>query len=160
MVLLTPDNSIVTDAAAEAWLAELRATGPDAPLPPIVAAVASRARSKAVARARIQTPSGAWLTVRASVLDAHTVVTIEPTRPDELTPLIADAYGLTPRERMVTELVAQGQQTEAVAKTLDVSTWTVQDHLKSAFEKVGACSRGELVARIFFPRQPPRLTDV
>lgn len=156
LVLLAADNSITaTDAAAEAWLAEM-----GGPLPPIVVAVASRARSQAVARARIQTPSGTWLTVRASALDGHTAVTIEPTRPDELTPLIAEAYGLTPRERTVTQLVAQGRQTEAVAETLHVSTWTVQDHLKSVFEKVGVCSRGELVARIFFPHHPPRLTDV
>jgi DNA-binding CsgD family transcriptional regulator len=159
LVLLTADNSIAAaDAAAEAWLAELRG---DAPLPAVVAAVASQARNNPeLARARLQTPSGAWITVRGSVLDRdQTAVTIEPARPHELTPLIADAYGLSPRERAVTQLVAQGLPTEAIAGALHVTSWTVQDHLKSVFEKVGASSRGELIARIFFTHNPPVLTD-
>ena len=146
VMLLAADSTIAdADCSAAAWLAEL---GPD---PPVVAAVASRARSNPDrARARTQTPSGAWITVRASVLSREqTAVTIEPTRPDELAPLIADAYGLSRRERAVTLLVARGLQTEAVAGALGVSTWTVQDHLKSIFEKAGVSSRGELVARLF-----------
>jgi DNA-binding CsgD family transcriptional regulator len=164
LALLTAANAIAAaDAPAEAWLAEL---GADAP---VIAAVASQARRIAagrdttgkLARARIQTSSGAWVTVRASVLDdGQTAVAIEPIQPHELAPLIADAYGLTPRERTVVRLVAKGLPTESVAERLHVSTWTVQDHLKSVFEKVGVCSRGELVARIFFTQHPPRLTAV
>ena len=49
VVLLAADNSItLADSMAESWLAELGATGPDAPLPPVVTAVASRARSSAL----------------------------------------------------------------------------------------------------------------
>jgi DNA-binding CsgD family transcriptional regulator len=170
--LLAADNSIsLADAAAEAWLAELGATGPDTPIPPVVTAVASRARSiadgrepsGALARARVRTPSDIWLTVRGSVLrredDAATAVTLEPAGPHELAPLIADACELTGRERAVTQLVALGLATDAIADRLHVSPWTVQDHLKSIFEKVGVSSRGELVGRIFFEHYAPRLTD-
>jgi DNA-binding CsgD family transcriptional regulator len=172
LALLAADNSIsVADTTAEAWLGELAETGPDTPVPPIVATVASRARSIAdgrepsgvLARARVRTPSGSWLTVRGSVLgredDAQTAVTLEPAGPDELAPLVADAYELTSRERAVTQLVALGLATGAIADRLQVSPWTVQDHLKSIFEKTGASSRGELVARIFFEHRAPRLTD-
>ena len=91
--------------------------------------------------------------------DQLTAVTLEPTRPHELAPLIADAYELTDRERAVTQLVAQGSTTEAIANRLYISRWTVQDHLKSIFEKVGVSSRGELVARIYFDHYAPRLAD-
>ena len=82
--------------------------------------------------------------------DAQTAVILEPARPHELAPLIADAYGLTDRERAVTQLVAQGLQTGAIAERLHISPWTVQDHLKSIFERVDVSTRGELVARVFF----------
>ena len=171
VVLLAADNSItLADSMAESWLAELGATGPDAPLPPVVTAVATRARSStegrgpggALARARVRTPSATWLTVRGSRLgdeDAPTAVTLEPTRPNELAPLIADSYELTRRERAITQLVAQGLATDAIARRVHISRWTVQDHLKAIFEKVGARSRGELIARIFFDHHALRLTD-
>ena len=89
----------------------------------------------------------------------QTAVIIEPARPHELAPLIADAYGLTDRERAVTQLVAQGLHTNAIADRMHISPWTVQDHLKSIFEKVGAGTRGELIARVFFDHYAPRLTS-
>ena len=82
---------------------------------------------------------------------------IEPARPHELAPLIADAHQLTERERELTRLVASGLPTNAIAARLHLSSWTVQDHLKSIFEKVGVATRGELVARLFFQQRAPRL---
>jgi DNA-binding CsgD family transcriptional regulator len=78
-------------------------------------------------------------------------------RPD-LAPLIADTYGFTERERRVTELVAQGYSTSEIADQLHLAAYTIQDHLKSIFEKSGTSSRGDLVARIFFDHHVPRLS--
>jgi DNA-binding CsgD family transcriptional regulator len=170
VLLLGPDNAIVmSDAAADAWLDELRESGPGHPVPQTVSAVAARARGLAAdasteqpaARARVRTARGGWLVVRGSALgsepDALTAVTLEPARPRDLAPLIADAYGLTPRERAVTQLVAEGLPTSAIARRLYLSAWTVQDHLKVIFEKVGVITRGELVARVFLDDRPPLL---
>jgi DNA-binding CsgD family transcriptional regulator len=172
LVLLAPDHTIASaNSAAERWLAELRSSGER--LPPVITAVAIRARTVAAAgdpptdpagaRARVRTTSGVWLLVRGTRLsdgaDAPTAVILEPARPHELAPLIADAYGLTERERAVTQLVAQGAPTTAIATRLHISPWTVQDHLKAVFEKTGVNSRGELIARVFFPHDAPRLTD-
>jgi hypothetical protein len=50
----------------------------------------------------------------------------------------------------VASLVATGLSTTALAERLFLSPWTVQDHLKSIFDKTGTRSRGELRARNFF----------
>jgi DNA-binding CsgD family transcriptional regulator len=100
--------------------------------------------------------------VRGSLLgdgpDAQVAVLLETARPAELAPLIADAYGLTDRERRVTELVAQGYSTNTIGARLHLSAYTVQDHLKSVFDKTGTGTRGELVARLFFDHYAPQLT--
>jgi DNA-binding NarL/FixJ family response regulator len=181
VVVLSPDNSVQTaTAGADRWLADLAAADTvGGELPVAVLAVASRARriasdyrnhpdmreprSNTFARARVRTAHGGWLTVRASVLgdDPHSPVAVlmEEAQPPELASLIADAYALTARERRVTELVAQGFATNDIGQRLHLSAYTVQDHLKSIFDKTGAGSRGELVARLFFDHYAPRLRN-
>jgi DNA-binding CsgD family transcriptional regulator len=163
VVVLAADGSTAcADDVAATWLDELGATSF---LPPVVAGVASQARLAAagkdhrIARARVRASSGRWLVVRASALDdGQIAVMIEPARPHELAPLVADAYGLSEREREVTELIARGLPTDDIAARLYLSPWTVQDHLKRIFEKVGVDTRGELVARVFFNQTAPRLS--
>jgi len=167
IAVLAPDGSTAfTDEVAAAWIDELGGNGS---LPPVVTAVATQARTVAagpapdgrIARARVRAASGRWLVVRASVLGdgpgAQVAVMIEPARPHELAPLVADAYRLTEREREVTRLVALGLPTDAIAGRLHLSPWTVQDHLKAIFEKVGVATRGELVARMYFQQRAPQL---
>jgi DNA-binding CsgD family transcriptional regulator len=92
--------------------------------------------------------------------EARTAIALEPARGPELAELLAEAYGLTARERRVSELVAQGMPNAAIAARLYLSIYTVQDHLKAIFEKLGVSSRGQLVARLFLdphlsPARPP-----
>lgn len=179
VVILAPDNSIESaTAGAVRHLADLAAgDNLGAELPVGVLAVAARARRLAsdyqtdpdprkpgpdtFARARVRCAQGNWVTVRGSVLgdgpDSSVAVLMEDAQPPELAPLIADGYGLTDRERRVTELVAQGLPTTDIGQRLHLSVYTVQDHLKSIFDKTGAGSRGELVARLFFDHYAPRL---
>jgi DNA-binding CsgD family transcriptional regulator len=167
VVVLAADGAAVTlDAAAARWLAPLREEGG---LPVAVLALACQARRIAagqaaagtVARARVRTAEGRWLVLHASCPagpDATTTVVVGPAPTDEIAPLIASAYGLSPRERAVTRLVARGLATAAIGAELHLSPWTVQDHLKAIFAKVGVRSRGELVARLYFPVDAPDLT--
>jgi DNA-binding CsgD family transcriptional regulator len=170
LLLLAGDGSVeMTNPAAQIWLEELRSGGER--LPFVVQTVAERARNIAAGRVgagasaggRVRTRSGRWLLVRGSMLGdgpaARTVVMMEAATSPELAPLIADAYGLTARERAVTQLVAQGLATNEIATRLYLSPYTVQDHLKAIFEKVGVGTRGELVARLFFEHYAPRLAS-
>ena len=90
--------------------------------------------------------------VRGSVLgngpEAPVAVTLEGARAPEMAGLIAAAYGLTERE--VTALVARGNSTNEIARHLHLPPYTVQDYLKSVFEKTGTSSRGGPVSRLYF----------
>ena len=93
-----------------------------------------------------------WLLIHASLLrgaDGSVAVVIEPAKASEVAPLIVDAYELTPREVDVTRALARGLTTSEIARELYLSRYTVQDHLKSVYEKAGVSSRGELVAKMF-----------
>ncbi|GAA0543235.1 helix-turn-helix transcriptional regulator [Actinomadura livida] len=177
LILDTDDGVQMSNQAAQRWLDEL-GTGDraGAELPLVVPAVARQARAlcdappTAVrapaelrpARARARTRSGQWLIVRGSLMgdgpDSPVAVMLEAARPAEMAPLMADAYGFTDTERRVTELVAQGLSTRQIADRLQVSSYTVQDHLKSIFAKSGTGSRGDLVAQLFFDHYAAPLT--
>ena len=81
---------------------------------------------------------------------------IERVGPYELAEVIADAYGLTAREREVARLVVAGHSNPEVAAALSIALTTVQDHLKKVFAKLGVGSRHELTARMFFDQYLPR----
>jgi DNA-binding CsgD family transcriptional regulator len=185
LLVLTSDDTVeMANNRAQRRLAELLGPGRYGPaLPAVVRWVAHRARAAAEphaerndasaaepgagsettdrAWARVRTPSGKWMIVRGSLLgDAGRVaILVEPAGSAELAPLIADAYGLTGRERRVTELVAHGYSTNDIGARLHLSAYTVQDHLKAIFAKTGSGSRGDLIARIFFEHYEPRLTS-
>jgi DNA-binding CsgD family transcriptional regulator len=171
LVLLAADGSPeAVTPAAQAWLDRLiMSEEGDGDVPAIVRNVAYRALLAARggpatgARARVPITGGAWVVLHGSVIgdpaDGRTAVIIEPATAPELAPLIVAAYGLSPRERDVTRLVLQGLSTAEIAARLFLSEYTVQDHLKAIFGKVGARSRRELVAQIFFQHYVPQLTS-
>jgi DNA-binding CsgD family transcriptional regulator len=104
--------------------------------------------------ARVQLPAGRWLTLRADRVDgdvgvggAAFAVTIEETSTVERVDLFARAFGLTRREQELLEHLLEGPDTRTVAGLMFLSEHTVQDHLKSIFDKVGVRSRRELVSR-------------
>jgi len=84
-------------------------------------------------------------------------VVLAPTAPAEIAAVIVQAYALTEREREVTGLVLRGESTKQIAAALRISGETVQQHLKSIFDKTGVRSRGELAGQIFGGDYQPRM---
>ncbi|MDP8929254.1 MAG: LuxR C-terminal-related transcriptional regulator [Actinomycetota bacterium] len=156
----------------ERWLSDLPDGDWDAgKLPSSVLSVAGRALRTAenpdgpggVAVARVMSRSGRWVvlhgTCLVSAVSRRVAVIIEPAHPARISSLLMSAYGLTEREQEVTKLVLQGSSTSQIADALVVSPHTVQQHLKSIFDKTGVRSRRDLVGKVFFAHYEPRLRD-
>jgi DNA-binding CsgD family transcriptional regulator len=146
---------------AQRLLAPLRDDSPASSrtIPPPVRALAAIARRDGrdapdhVPAMHVPTSAG-WLSLHASLphgaQSERVAIVIQRTPGEHAAPLRLEAYGLTSREREIATLVAEGLTTEALAERLFLSHWTVQDHLKSIFEKTGTRSRRELRAQIFY----------
>jgi DNA-binding CsgD family transcriptional regulator len=61
---------------------------------------------------------------------------------------IGEVQWLTPREQDVLELLVEGKSVREIGDELSRSPHTVHDYVKSLHRKLGASSRGELVARV------------
>lgn len=103
-------------------------------------------------RARVRNGRTRWAVLEGSRLvgsdEAEVAVLISAADTDDLGAMLLAAYGLTAREREVCQEVALGHSTVEIGHRLSVSPYTVQDHLKAVFAKVGVHSRGELVERL------------
>ncbi|QLY28469.1 LuxR family transcriptional regulator [Nocardia huaxiensis] len=152
LVLLDESLTVLdATAGAAAWLAEID-DGLDAAhrIPYAVTAV----------RSRVRTRTGRWLTLHAERLHAdprRISVIVEPARPVEIAELVADAYGLTARERDVVRLLSGGYTRREIARALALSAHTVDDHIKRVFAKLEVRSRAELTAKLYFDQHAPRI---
>lgn len=158
MLLVSPDGHVkALSGAAQAWLDAIDNRDR---IPSIVRSVASAAAAgDGLAHAAVPTAEGRWVMLHASPLVGDhpgTGIIIEDARPVTVSDVIAGAYGLTPREREVTGLAAQGRSTKQIALALEISPFTVQDHLKAVSAKVGVQSRTELVATLYVRHYEPR----
>jgi DNA-binding CsgD family transcriptional regulator len=137
------------------------------PMPVVGVVIAARSAVDGtgahVPKVQLRSRTGEWLSLHAAPIrgrDGSTgeiALTIEAAGAFGVVPLIVAAYGLTDRERDVVRHVLAGDSTQQIAAGLHLSPYTVQDHLKVIFGKVGVTSRRELSAQIFFTQYAGRL---
>jgi DNA-binding CsgD family transcriptional regulator len=100
----------------------------------------------------VPTPGG-WITLHASLPEGagtgRVAIVLERSASPESTAVRLETHGVTAREREIAGLLAAGLTNPEIAERLVLSPYTVQDHIKSLFEKTNVSSRQELVARIF-----------
>jgi DNA-binding CsgD family transcriptional regulator len=159
--LVTPPARVLLDELARADPAVPHA------LPFALRSLAAVARrhargepDRAAPALEVPTKSG-WLSLHASVPEGArselVAIVIQRAQPETAVALELEAYGLTEREREIAGLVIRGLSTDVLAERLFLSPWTVQDHLKSIFEKTGTHSRRELRALVFFDQYLPAI---
>jgi DNA-binding CsgD family transcriptional regulator len=171
MVVLTRagDIELITPPARE-LLAALRSPAlaeREEMVPPALVSLAEHARRSGRDGWNLQpdvvaVPSAlGWITLHASLSDGHTdgrvAIVLERSASQRATALRLETYGVTEREREVAVLLAQGRTNPDIAEALVLSPYTVQDHIKSLYEKTGVSSRQELVARIFLDDYLPQI---
>ncbi|MEO5842186.1 MAG: LuxR C-terminal-related transcriptional regulator [Acidimicrobiales bacterium] len=161
IIILAADLTVISiNAQAERWLREI--AGEDwssrSELPmPILAAAAQLARNNQPtipesAVTRLRSTRGVWITVQASLLQGpaglQIAVILEPANPLQLSSLVLAEHGLTPAQQRVAALVLQGWSTDQIINELQISSHTLQEHLRGVFDKFGIGSRRELVATL------------
>jgi DNA-binding CsgD family transcriptional regulator len=150
VVLLDERMELVASTPeADALLPLIGHSSTQLPLPVSVYSVAAAlATSDRPPSLRVRAATGGWLSLHASRLGSQVAVVVEPAQAQSTLGVLLAAYGLTARELDVARHVLRGDSTRAIADTLHISAHTVQDHLKSVFDKVGVRSRRDLVGRL------------
>jgi DNA-binding NarL/FixJ family response regulator len=101
--------------------------------------------------ARVHLAGGSWVTLRAVRMgdeaEHDIAVTIEASTPAERLDVFGRASGLSGREQELLGHLAAGSDTRDIAARMYLSSYTVQDHLKSVFAKTGTHNRRTLLSR-------------
>ncbi|MGE5187051.1 MAG: LuxR C-terminal-related transcriptional regulator [Acidobacteriota bacterium] len=158
VILVDGDRVAAITQAARAWLDELTGTVAEVGAPLPLALLALVRRVEALDGDREAPPAHGLLTTRrGTLLEAHAArldgassfaITLAPAGLVARASFRLAACGLTPAQQRVAALVVAGRSTDAIARALTIADWTVQDHLKAVFDKVGVRSRRELVAAL------------
>ncbi len=168
LVVLDPRGAVelITPAARDlmaALGADSLAHG-DGRLPASVISLAAFVRADADPGGKVVTvpSSEGWLTLHATRPDPggdRVAIVIERASGPRSATVRLETHGATAREREVATLIARGLSSTEIAAALVLSPHTVQDHIKSLFDKLDVGSRRELVARVFLDEYLPEVVQ-
>jgi DNA-binding CsgD family transcriptional regulator len=148
----------VLDAPERAvrWMEQVRSTDTLDRVGMLLASLAARivrirdgSEDQTAVRVRMRSGGGEWTTLIAepftSGSEKAVPVVVMATDFGQLFPLQVAAFGLSDREADLVRRVLEGLDTKTIARRLSISVLTVQDHLKSIFQKTGVHSRRQLM---------------
>ncbi len=171
LVVLGPSDEVeLMTAPARELVAALRSPAVAAeetpPTPLLALASYARGRDREAAHeayVAAMPSDGGWITLHASLPEGpgegRVAIVLERSITRHAAAVRLEAHGVTPREREVAALLAQGLSNPEIAERLVLSPFTVQDHIKSLYEKTDVASRQELVARIFLDDYMPQIVE-
>jgi DNA-binding CsgD family transcriptional regulator len=101
---------------------------------------------------RLRAASGQWSVIEGARLDGgnapRVAITVRAATGGEIVDMLCRTHALTTRERELVNVLRGGLDTRQAARTLGISEYTVQDHLKAIFTKIGVRSRGDLLSHL------------
>ena len=154
VVLIGPDHRVrAATPEAQRWLDILRDdhAGPEWTIDAGISIISMQARTPGAEPPVIVGPAasyGRWLAMHAQLLGDDVAIITQQASGETLLPAFGDWYGLTPRERDVVSRLYRAAAPKQIARQLDLSVYTVNEHLKAVYRKTGASSRDELVAAL------------
>jgi DNA-binding CsgD family transcriptional regulator len=154
VVILDGADAIVAADAVSRQRLKVLPEDRDVTVPGVVSCLAAQARAQTDrdrATARMRTLDGRWFELDASAMQDNpgsVAVVIQPAGLDGIREALLRALGLSARERQVARRFADGQSAKEIARDLQISPWTTQDHLKAVYAKTGVNCRGDLSAMV------------
>ncbi len=149
IIILAADLTVTSiNAQAARWVGEIAGEGwsSRSELPVAILAAAAQLagnnqQTLPESVTRLRSTRGVWITVQASLLQGpaglQIAVILEPANPLQLSSLVLAAHGLTPAQQRVAALVLQGWSTHQIINELQISSHTLQEHLRGVFARPG-----------------------
>jgi DNA-binding CsgD family transcriptional regulator len=154
VLLLNQDIEVEAQSAScERWLDDIDGRGL---IPPVIRSLVTRLLGDGENSLSTIAPrsSGGWLRLHATRMSSanqeRVSVVFEPVKVAVLPETVARVYGFTSRESEIITWMARGESSKEIARRLEISVYTVNDHAKSIFQKAGVQSRQQLIAALFF----------
>ncbi|MEO2203761.1 helix-turn-helix transcriptional regulator [Paenibacillus pabuli] len=122
----------------------------------LLSAVSSVSSAKSPSKVCIQLLDGRYLVLHASRMQQlngpdQIAVRLEQAIPQDLLPLLAESHGLSARERELLGYVLRSYSSKEIAAAMNISAYTVQDHLKSIFAKTSVYTHAGSSFGILYP---------
>ena len=164
IVLDDADRIVLSNTRAFEMLRDVSSaptqSGASPSLPPVLAGLVPQLRSRL--RDRADTSTAALLTVDVCVRacnmaaaqdERRLLLLLERVQRRDAVAHNLERFALSPRECDVVMLVLYGHSNRRIADQLFLTEYTVEDHLKRVFAKIGVKSRTALAAKILGWRQ-------